>query len=112
MEKRSSVVSQNGMGANNRHLYEAEALVISVYQAWAGKDARVQRDSVGNQGSDRPSNGSEAGYGDTGIQRLSHWSDLSVRQYPTNSPYYFLLETEQQVLTPVERSSQAIKATS
>jgi len=49
------VFSQNGMGANNRHLYEAEAMVISVYQARACKDARVQRDSVGNQGSDRPS---------------------------------------------------------
>jgi len=48
VETCSSVVSQNGMGTNNRHLYEAEALVISVYQAWAGKDARVQRDSVGN----------------------------------------------------------------
>ena len=98
------------MGTNNRHLYEAEALVISVYQARAGKDAGVQGDSVGNEGSDRPSNEGEEGYGDTGIQRLSHWSDLSVRQYPTNSPHYFLLETEQQVLTPVERSSQAIKS--
>ena len=108
MEKRSSVVSQNGMGANNRHLYEAEALVISVYQAWAGKDARVQRYSVGNQGSDRPSNEGEAGYVDTGIQRLSHWSDLSVRQYPTNSPYYFLLETQKQVLKQISGKGQAM----
>ena len=93
METCSSVVSQNGMGTNNRHLYEAEALVISVYQARAGKDAGVQGDSVGNEGSDRPSNEGEAGYVDTGIQRLSHWSDLSVRQYQKNRPHYFLLET-------------------
>ena len=81
------------MGTNNRHLYEAEAMVISVYQARAGKDARVQRYSVGNQGSDRPSNEGEEGYGDTGIQRLSHRFDLSVGQYETNRPHYFLLET-------------------
>ena len=103
MEKRSSVVSQNGMGTNNRHLYEAEAMVISVYQAGACKDAGVQRESVGDEGSDRPSKQGEREHGDTGIQRLSHWSDLSVGQYETNRPHYFLLETEQQVLTPVER---------
>jgi len=91
------------MGTNNRHLYEAEALVISVYQARAGKDAGVQGDSVGNEGSDRPSNEGEAGYVDTGIQRLSHWSDLSARQYQANRPYYFLLETQQQVLDLLER---------
>jgi len=55
------------MGADNRHLYEAEALVISVYQTWAGKDARVQGESAGNQGSDRPSKHGKGGYGDTGI---------------------------------------------
>ena len=55
MEKRSYVFPQRGMGANNRHLYEAEAMVISVYQARAGKDAGVQRESVGDEGSDRPS---------------------------------------------------------
>ena len=103
MEKRSHVFSQNGMGANNRHLYEAEALVISVYQARAGKDAGVQGDSVGNEGSDRPSNEGEAGYVDTGIQRLSHRAYLSVGQYETNRPHYFLLETEQQVLDLLER---------
>ena len=108
MEKRSYVFPQRGMGADNRHLYEAEALVISVYQARAGKDARVQRDSVGNQGSDRPSNEGEAGYVDTGIQRLSHWSDLSVRQYPTNSPHYFLLETQKQVLKQISGKGQAM----
>ena len=93
MEKRSYVFTQRGMGTNNRHLYEAEAVVISVYQAWAGKDARVQGKSAGNQGSDRPSKQGEREYGDTGIQRLSHWSDLSIRQYQTNRPHYFLLET-------------------
>lgn len=86
------------MGANNRHQAEAQTLVISVYQAWAGKDARVWRYSVGIEGRDRPSNKGEEGYGDTGIQGLSHRSDLPVRQYQANRPYYFLLETQEQVL--------------
>lgn len=35
------VVSSNGMGADNRH-FKAQTLAISVYQAWASEDARVQ----------------------------------------------------------------------
>jgi hypothetical protein len=93
----SYVVTQNGVGADNRHL-KAQTVVISVYQTRAGKDARVQRDSVGNQGSDRPSKQGQGDNGDTGIQRLSHRAYLSVGQHETNRPHYFLLETSQQVL--------------
>ena len=86
------VFSYNGMGADNRHL-QAQTLAISVYQAWAGKDAGVQGFRAGNQGRGRPPKQGKGKHGDTGIQKLSHRAYLSVGQHETNRPHYFLLET-------------------